>query len=70
MVPAVCSSGFWEEEGSAELVVGSNDVGFDSWQGKLEMFTCFLVQKGRQSQAALPALSKSWEEMLKNDLGG
>lgn len=28
-------SSFWEGEGSPELVVGSNNVGFDSWQEML-----------------------------------
>lgn len=67
-------SSFREEEGGPELVVGSNDVGFESWQEKLEIFTCFVVQKGTVcggcAGAALAAQSKSWEEVFKNDLGG
>ena len=43
---AACLSSFREEEGSPELLAGRNDVGFDSWQGKLEIFTCLLVRKG------------------------
>lgn len=49
-------SSFWEEEGGPELVVGSNDVGFDSWQEKLERFTCFLVQKDTVCGAGLGLL--------------
>lgn len=46
-------SSFREEAGAPELVVGSNDVGFDWWQEKLEIFTCFLVQKGTVCGAVL-----------------
>lgn len=53
---AACISNFREEEGGPELVAGSNDVGFDSWQGKLEIFTCFLVQKGTVWGAVLGLL--------------
>lgn len=42
---AVFISSFWEEEGSLEVATGSNKVGFDSWQGKLEILICFLVGK-------------------------
>lgn len=56
-------SSFWEEEGGPELAVGSNDVGFDSWQEKLGNIHLHSGSKGHGvwscAGAALAARSKS-----------
>lgn len=49
-------SSFWEKEGSLEVVTGSNKVGFDSWQGELEILICFLVGKGTSYRTAAKLL--------------
>lgn len=53
-------SSFWEEEGSLEVVTGSNKVGFDSWQGELEILICFLVGKGTSYRTAAKLLCLLW----------
>lgn len=57
---AVFISSFWEEEGSLEVVTGSNKVGFDSWQGELEILICFLVGKGTSYRTAAKLLCLLW----------
>lgn len=47
---------FGKRKEAWRVVTGSNKVGFDSWQGELEILICFLVGKGTSYRTAAKLL--------------